>query len=479
MDHLCAFVTFGLHHDWIKDPNPVYRKLTQLYQTTPTTFHEVSMNIDDVMTTLLDVAYEKKLFEPNTTTERDAFEAYLYDFIMPTPTETKTTFLSLYQQNRRWAFDYLYRLSIDVNYIKEKRNQQNIHFDYPSKYGKIHLTINLSKPEKDPKDIAKALEKKDLPKTGPKCLICKENEHNYDNARMNLRIVPITLHHRLWHFQYSPYAYYPEHCIILSDEHVPMKICSETFHYLLDFVDYMPEYFIGSNADIPIVGGSILDHDHFQGGNYHFPIEDAPILKTYKYHDVTIKHLYWPLSTIRLESGNRESIIFLANRILDAWRIYDNEPLDILSKTYGLHNTITPIARKIDQTYQLDIILRNNRVNDRYPEGIFHPHRDVQHIKKENIGLIEAMGLAILPGRLKSEMSKGLDYILHGTQYPELSIHLDWLTQLKQTHQIHTMTDLEQAIGQKFEYVLEHAGVFKQNALGLQAMDDFIHSLIR
>ncbi|MDG0888177.1 UDP-glucose--hexose-1-phosphate uridylyltransferase [Paracholeplasma manati] len=479
MNPLFALVTYGLKHQWIVDPNPSLHKLLQLYNLPLSPFKMVDEPIDLVMEKLLDLGFDLGLFEPNTLNERDAFEAYLFDFVMPSPSETKMTFLRLYQQNRRKAFDYLYHLSMDVNYIKTKRIAQNVSFHYPSIYGTIDLTINLSKPEKDPKDIAKALEQKDVPKTGPKCLICKENEHNYDNARMNLRIIPITLYKRLWHFQYSPYAYYNEHCIILSDDHTPMKMCEETFHYLLDFIDYNPDYFIGSNADIPIVGGSILDHDHFQGGKHHFPIESAKIIKSYQIQDLTLSHIYWPLSTIRLTSQNRDTLLKVSKRILNQWRTYDHEALDIISKSYGLHNTITPIARKVNDAYQIDIILRNNRVNEVYPEGIFHPHRDVQHIKKENIGLIEAMGLAILPGRLKTELAKGLDFILHGTIYPELAIHQPWLNALKQSNQVHNMADLEAAVGDKFKTVLEHAGVFKLNDSGIQAMDKFIQNCIQ
>lgn len=478
MNALHALVTYGLKHHWIHSPNPSLTNLFNLYKLTLESYREIHSDIETTLTSLLDSGFNRNLFEPNTVAERDAFEAYLFDFIMPSPTETKMTFLRLYQQNPEKAFNYLYELSVDVNYIKRKRNQLNVSFSYPSKYGMIDLTINLSKPEKDPKDIAKALEQQNLPKTGPKCLICKENEHNYENARMNLRIIPITLHKRLWHFQYSPYAYFPEHCIILSDTHVPMKMCDETFHYLLDFIDYMPDYFIGSNADIPIVGGSILDHDHFQGGKFHFPIEYAESIKTYTSGEVTLNHLNWPLSTIRLESEHRDALLNLAKRIRMVWSTYDHEALDIVSKSYGLHNTITPIARKLNHVYQIDIILRNNRVNSTYPEGIFHPHRDVQHIKKENIGLIEAMGLAILPGRLKTELTKGLDFILNGTVYPELAIHQSWLDSLKQSNKVHTMFDLEQAVGEKFQSVLEHAGVFKLNPEGIRAMDKFIQSCL-
>ncbi|MCU0104871.1 UDP-glucose--hexose-1-phosphate uridylyltransferase [Acholeplasma vituli] len=477
MDALLALVTYGLNHQWISDPKPSLEILFKLYKQPLVAFHTVNSPIDEVIENLLDLGFDLGLFEPNTLTERDAFEALLYDTVMPSPKETKKTFLSLYQNNRQDAFRYLYQMSIDVNYIKTKRIAQNVSFSYPSKYGPLDLTINLSKPEKDPKDIAKALEQKDLPKSGPKCVLCKENEQNYANARMNLRIVPVTLHNRLWHFQYSPYAYYQEHCIVLSDTHTPMKMGPETFEYLLDFVDYMPDYFIGSNADIPIVGGSILDHDHFQGGKHKFPIEQAKSLFTIQSGTVFISHLYWPLSTIRLKGDNRKDLVILTNRILSAWLDYENPELSILKRTNGLHNTITPIVRKVQNTYTIDIILRNNRTSVEHPEGIFHPHRDVQHIKKENIGLIEAMGLAILPGRLKQELKDGLNYVLTGNWHESLTIHKVWLDTLKKEQTVHTLEDLYQAVGLKFQTVLEHAGVFKLNSTGIEAMKAFILSI--
>lgn len=477
MDHLQAFVTYGVKNLFLTEPEIALDRLTQLYKLPKTTYKPIDQSIEKTLLALLDQAYLLRLFDLDTIAERDAFEAYLFDFIMPSPKTVKTTFLSQYQSNPKAAFDYLYWISKAVNYIKMNRIAQNIEYTYESLYGKLQITINLSKPEKDPKDIAKALNQPNLIKTGPKCLLCKENEQNYANARMNLRIVPVMLHHRLWHFQYSPYAYYNEHCIVLSDTHTPMKIGPDTFEYLLDFVDFMPDYFMGSNADIPIVGGSILDHDHFQGGKHQFPIEQAKSIFTLQSESVSISHLYWPLSTIRLTSDDREALTRLANRILTAWLNYENKELSILKQTDGLHNTITPIVRKKDNIYTMDIILRNNRTSIEFPEGIFHPHRDVQHIKKENIGLIEAMGLAILPGRLKQELKDGLDYILNDHWYDDLTIHKVWLDDLKKDQTIQSLDDLYQAVGLKFQTVLEHAGVFKLTTAGIEAMKAFILSI--
>lgn len=479
MQAIHAFVTYGVNHLGLTSPQITTERLFNLYHLIPEVYEAIDHPIDSTLMTLLDYAYGCQLFEPNTIAERDAFEAYLFDFLMPNPQDTKHMFLNLYQQKPDFAFDFLYRISLHSNYIKTKRIAQNVAFSYQSDYGTLQLTINLSKPEKDPKDIAKALNPQFILKTGPKCLICKENEHRYENARMNLRLVPVILNHRLWHIQYSPYAYFQEHCIVLSDTHTPMRMCHDTFEYLLDFIDFIPSYFIGSNADIPIVGGSILDHDHFQGGKHHFPIEKAQSLFTLHIDSVEVTHLKWPLSTIRLTSKHRTNLLKIAKQIMDNWAVYDNPELDILHRTNGLHNTITPIARKVDQAYQIDVILRNNRTTDTYPEGIFHPHRDVQHIKKENIGLIEAMGLAILPGRLKQELMDGLDYILHNQYHDSCQIHLPWLNDLKAHKKIHSIEDLYQAVGFKFQTVLEHAGVFKLDDLGMLAMQNFILSLIK
>ena len=340
--------------------------------------------------------------------------------------------------------------------------------------------INLSKPEKDPKDIAKALKtKKKITKNEPLCVLCKENEHRYENARMNLRIVPMILNHETWHFQYSPYAYFNEHSIILSDVHRDMKISCDTFKYLLDFVDLLPSYFIGSNADLPIVGGSILNHDHFQAGRYNFPIEKAPVLKTWQHiSNLSVSHLKWPLSTIKCVSKDRVLLANIACHILKVWQNYSNPKIDIIASSYAPHHTMTPILRKENDVYQMYLILRDNRVSKAYPDGIFHPHQDVHHIKKENIGLIEAMGLAILPGRLKSELSLGLDYIKNGIYHQDIEKHKHWLDNLKKSNTILSKDDLYQEVGKKFETVLTHAGVFKQNDQGIEAMHQLITEML-
>lgn len=441
-------------------------------------------DIENVLARLLDAAGEKNLIQKISIDERDAFEAKLFDCVMPSPVEVKENFSKLYQNQPSKATNYLYNLSKDVNYIKTKRLEKNIHWVYTGTYGNLELTINLSKPEKDPREIALLKNKVIEQELGkPLCVICKENEQNYYNARMNLRIVPIILGSEKWHLQYSPYLYYPEHSIILHDMHRPMKIGHQTFIYLLDFIDLFPTYFIGSNADLPIVGGSILNHDHFQGGKHHFPIEFAKEIRDFgKVSNVHVSHLFWPLSTIRLKSDNRDDLYNLAIKFLDQWKAYQNEELDILSNTNGVsHQTITPILRKREDFYEMDIILRNNRTSDLHPDGIFHPHEEVHHIKKENIGLIEAMGLAILPGRLKTELQQIEDYLKNKIDFPDsLDKHKEWIQKIKNSgnKSINQQYLLEE-VAKIFEKVIEHSGVFKLDKKGMHAMHQFILSVTK
>jgi len=475
-----AFLTYGIDHQIIADFDRAKQNLYQLYRLPLGDYEKTTKPIDEVLTYLLDAAYQLKLFHPNTVLERDAYEAYLFDLMMPEPSKVKQTFKMLADTDKEKAFSYLYQLSKDVNYIKTKRIAQNIHFNYDSPYGNIELTINLSKPEKDPKDIAKALEETIDDKKGPKCVLCKENEQNYHNARMNLRIVPLELASKKWYFQYSPYLYFNEHSIILSDTHKPMHINKATFKALFDFIDFIPSYFVGSNADLPIVGGSILNHEHYQSGRYHFPIEHAKVIKTY--HDiecVTISHLYWPLSTIRLTSNDRYQLEDLAAHILSSWKTYEHKHLEIIPFTTKPHQTITPIARYKHNTYELDLILRNNRTSKAYPDGIFHPHQEHHHIKKENIGLIEAAGLAILPGRLKEELAHAYLYLKEDQTHPSLQKHMLWLNQLKDQKSISHQEDLYHEVGKIFTHVLEDAGVFKLDDSGLLACDTFIQDTIK
>ena len=355
----------------------------------------------------------------------------------------------------------------------------------------MDITINLSKPEKDPKDIAKAK----LIKTSgyPKCLLCKENvgfSGDFNRpARQNHRIIPLKLNGQDYYFQYSPYVYYNEHCIIFNKEHIPMVINENTFQHLLAFVEQFPHYMLGSNADLPIVGGSILTHDHFQGGCYEFPMDNADVIQTLtseSFPQSKIEILKWPLSTIRITSSNPQEIIDFASRTLKAWKHYSNPALDILSHTDDIpHNTITPIARMKNQQYQMDLVLRNNRTSQEYPDGIFHPHASLHHIKKENIGLIEVMGLAVLPARLKNELELLKDCLLQKKQisdYPELQKHELWYNEIKEQYPIQedTVDDvLKTALTVKFVEVLEDAGVFKMNDEGIDAFCDFVESLCK
>jgi len=425
---------------------------------------------EEALKDLIDIAFERKYFPVNTTNERDAFEASLYDIFMLSPTEMKKKYE--HHQVTQDDLEALYQLSVDVNYIKRKRNSQNIAFSINSTYGRLDITINLAKPEKDPKDIERA---RDFKVEGrPKCVLCKENEHNYWNARKNLRLIPLRLHDDLWHFQYSPYAYYPYHAILLHDQHIPMVMNQDVLETQCAFVDKVPHMIIGSNAELPIVGGSILNHWHFQAGKHVFPIEYAQTISSYQKEDVFFERLFWPLSTMRLSSNNKNILIKHVVDMYQSWLQYDNQALDIISHTDNNHQTITPIVRKKDDTYIVYIILRNNRTSEQHPYGIFHPNSSLFHIKKENIGLIEAMGLAILPGRLKDELSL-IKHILQGETIvnPSLDKHQAWIDALK----LKTNVRLEDEVGLKFVEVLEDCGVFKQDVEGQEAFETFFQTL--
>jgi UDPglucose--hexose-1-phosphate uridylyltransferase len=486
MKSIDAFLSFGLKKNLfkIKDFEEIKLKMFETLKVKPQDISlSVSMPYHQMLNDLLDLAYQNSCFNPNTIQERDAFEAKLFDILMPSPKEVKTTFSNLYNESPDLATKYLYDLSSDVNYIKKERLSKNLKWHYESKYGMIDLTINLAKPEKDPRDIAAAKNEKVKISTAiPKCVLCKENEQNYHNARMNLRIVPLTLGGEKWHFQYSPYLYYNEHAIILHDDHRPMKIFDKTFDYLLDFCDLFPNYFIGSNADLPIVGGSILNHDHFQAGRHKFPIDNAKPLATYQTeYPIEIEMLSWPLSTVRLRSLDRTLIKRFALKFLVAWQQYHNFNLNIYATSdHEMHNTITPILRMNNKTYELDIIFRNNKTTTEYPLGIFHPHSDLWHIKKENIGLIEAMGLAILPGRLKEELSIITNSINQNEPHlsNDLKHHEQWYQELKTKYRLVNFEDVLKEVGHKFECVIEDSGVFKQNKEGISAFDRFIQQTL-
>ncbi|HWR61878.1 MAG TPA: UDP-glucose--hexose-1-phosphate uridylyltransferase [Clostridia bacterium] len=450
---------------------------------------ETLSNPQPILDNILDYAWEQGILEQNTVTYRDLLDTRLMDCFMSKPGEVTARFYKDYEESPVLATQNYYRLSIASNYIRTERTDKNLGWKADTDFGVLDITINLSKPEKDPIAIAAAKYRKDT--SYPKCLLCKENEGfagtlNYP-ARNNHRVIPIILGGERWFFQYSPYVYYNEHSIVFKDEHVPMKISKATFDRLLEFVEKFPHYFMGSNADLPIVGGSILSHDHFQGGNYRFSMEAAPILRNFNikgYEDIEAGIVKWPMSAVRIRSARRERLSELAGKILEAWRSYDDESVEILSNTRGEpHNTITPIARYREGGFELDLVLRNNRTSEEHPLGIFHPHSAVHHIKKENIGLIEVMGLAVLPARLVGELELLRD-CLEGKssidRYPELGQHKEWFFELEKRY-AGTGADygrvLKLEVGRVFEQVLLDAGVFKPNDKGLAAFSKFMASI--
>ena len=456
----------------------------------------VSEEVDETLETatpilecMLDYATEKGLIE-GTTDERDLFDTRIMDCVMPRPSEVVNEFHTRYETSPREATDYYYALSIASNYIRKARIDKNIAWKTATEFGDLDVTINLSKPEKDPRDIAKAK----LAKAAgyPKCLLCRENEGYAGRvnhpARETHRLIPLDLAGHPWFLQYSPYTYYNEHCIVLNSDHVPMVISRETFENLTAFLEIFPHYFAGSNADLPIVGGSILSHDHYQGGRYTFAMERAAVEQEYRfanYPQVRAGRVKWPMSTLRLTSSDKGALIDLATAILAAWRTYSDASVDILAQTDAPHNTITPIARRRGADYEFDLVFRNNRTTEEHPLGLFHPHAEVHHIKKENIGLIEVLGLAILPARLKSEMEQIRAELLRGTAdiagIADIEKHADWYRSVRAAHT--TVTEgnvdgiLRDEIGKVFLEVLTHAGVFKRDAAGMAAFDRWIESI--
>ena len=447
--------------------------------------------LEEVLGRMCDFAYEKGLMAENTVTYRDLFDTKIMSMLMPRPSEVIHKFWELYEkESPEAATDYYYSLSCDSNYIRRYRVSRDKKWIAPTKYGDLDITINLSKPEKDPKAIAAA---KNAKQSGyPKCLLCKENEGYAGRvnhpARQNHRIIPVTINGSQWGFQYSPYVYYKEHCILFNSQHVPMKIEHDTFCKLFDFVKQFPHYFVGSNADLPIVGGSILSHDHFQGGHYEFAMAKAPVERSFiveGFEDVAAGVVQWPMSVIRLSGENTERIIALADRILEKWRGYTDEEAFIYACTDGEpHNTITPIARKRGEKYELDLVLRNNITTEEHPLGVYHPHAKLHHIKKENIGLIEVMGLAVLPARLKDEMAHLKEAMLAGKDLradEELAKHADWVDEFSTGYEKIDASNIdaiiEKEIGLVFMQVLEDAGVYKRTEEGQKAFDRFLAGL--
>ena len=441
--------------------------------------------LENILARILDWAEREGLCGGDTVS-RDLLDTKLMGILTPRPSQVIKQFYSNYFSDPAAATDWYYKFSGDTDYIRRYRISQDLRWTAETEYGALELSINLSKPEKDPKAIAAAGKVKS---TGyPMCQLCREAEGYAGRAdypaRENHRIIPIKLAGESWYFQYSPYVYYNEHCIVLCAEHRPMKVDKGTFERLLDFVEQFPHYFIGSNADLPIVGGSILSHDHFQGGRFVFPMERAPAEEYFTipgFDDVACAIVVWPMSVIRLTSADRGRLTELAARILERWRGYTDESAFIFAETGGeMHSTITPIARMCGEEYQLDLVLRNNITTPEYPLGVFHPHQELHHIKKENIGLIEVMGLAVLPRRLKNELAMLEKCLVSGGDLyacEETAKHAPWAEELRTRYDFtpeNTAGILRHELGQVFKTVLEHAGVFKRDETGKAAFRRFI-----
>ena len=458
--------------------------------------------LEKILGTLCDYAFENGIIEDNGVTSRDLFDTELMGLLTPYPSTVISTFKEKYEISPEAATDYFYDLAKKSDYIRTYRVKKDLKWVYNSeKYGDIEITVNLSKPEKDPKAIAAA---KNMPQSGyPKCALCIENEgfagDLHKAARQNIRLIPLTLDGEDWRMQYSPYVYYGEHCIVLNTKHIPMNINASTFRKLLAFVDYLPHYFIGSNADLPIVGGSILSHDHMQGGCHTFAMAKAPVEREISfagYEDISAGIVKWPMSVIRLSGTDKDRIAELADRILVKWRGYSDPSANVLAKGKlapdtpddiesddAVHNTITPIARRRGDLFELDLVLRNNVKTAEHPLGLYHPHAEVHNIKKENIGLIEVMGLAVLPSRLKTEIDEMKKAILSGADFSSnelLAKHAAWFNDFKDKYTFteeNTEEILKKEIGATFEKVLEHAGVYKCTPDGRAAFMRFIDAV--
>ena len=446
-------------------------------------------DLEEILGEILSFAVETGLIEDDITS-RDLFDTKVMSALVPRPSEVISDFNDLYEVSPEMATDYYYKLSRDTDYIRRYRIVKDMKWKTETEYGEIDITINLSKPEKDPKAIAAARNAK--ASSYPKCLLCIENEGYRGRinhpARQNHRIIPIEIDGQQWGFQYSPYVYYNEHCIVFNGSHTPMVIDGKAFKKLFDFVKLFPHYFIGSNADLPIVGGSILSHEHFQGGNYEFAMAKAPVEKEFTskdYPDVKIGTIKWPMSVIRLSGKDSDRLVELGEKILTAWRAYTDEDAFIFAETDGeKHNTITPIARMKGENYELDLVLRNNITTEEHPDGVYHPHKELHNIKKENIGLIEVMGLAVLPARLKTELKLVEEALVNGTDLADNELtakHKEWAESFKGNYTItaeNAEKIVQDEVGKVFSKVLEHAGVYKRDEKGMAAFSKFVESVI-
>ena len=487
--YLASLVQYGLNTGLIEDCDKTYIT-NQLLQVLQLDSYEpaepMNLSLEEILKGLLDDAVSRGVCEDNITA-RDLFDTKLMGVLTPLPREVRAKFAALYAESPEKATDWYYKLSRDTDYIRRYRIKKDLRWKTKTEYGDLDITINLSKPEKDPKAIAAA---KLAPQSGyPKCQLCPENEGYAGRmnhpARQNHRIVPVTIAGADWYLQYSPYVYYNEHCIVFNAVHTPMVIDKSAFCKLLDFVTLFPHYFVGSNADLPIVGGSILSHEHFQGGHYCFPMEKAPVEQEISfagYEDVKAGIVIWPMSVIRLDGPDKDRLAELADKILTAWRGYADEDAFIFAETDGTpHNTITPIARRRGELYELDLVLRNNITTEEHPLGVYHPHAELHHIKKENIGLIEVMGLAVLPARLKKELAELETAILENQPLTgELEKHGPWVEELKEKYtftQENVTGILREEVGHVFAQVLEHAGVYKRDEAGRAAFLRFVEAV--
>ncbi|MDO4617722.1 MAG: UDP-glucose--hexose-1-phosphate uridylyltransferase [Lachnospiraceae bacterium] len=492
-------VEYGLQKGLIQPEDKIYtiNRYLELFEQDDFEEQDIAgqpIVLEEILENLMQIAFEAGIMKSDDIVTKDLFDTKLMGILTPAPSTVIKEFRAQYAEDPKKATDAFYAFSQDNNYIRRERIKKDRKWQVDSPYGKIDITINLSKPEKDPKAIAAAKNAKQS--AYPKCQLCIENEGYAGRmnhpARQNHRIIPIQINGGQWGFQYSPYVYYNEHCIVFNGEHVPMKIDKNAFIKLFDFVKQFPHYFLGSNADLPIVGGSILSHDHFQGGNYEFAMAKAPYEETFTipgYEDVEAGIVFWPLSVIRIRHKEPERLIELADHILGKWRGYTDEAAVIYAETDGEpHNTITPIARKKGEVYELDLALRNNITTEDCPLGLYHPHAEYHHIKKENIGLIEVMGLAVLPARLKGEMELLGEYLVQGKDVNEeesLQKHAEWTKEIlaKYSEKGTAITAenvseiLQEEIGQVFVHVLEDAGVYKTTPEGREAFRRFISVL--
>ena len=498
-DAISRLVNYGLETGLIAEEDAIYARNQILEVMGMDEYEEPAVDVEtgeleDILRELLDYAHETGVLENDSVVYRDLFDTRLMNCLMPRPSEVVREFWKYYERSPQEATDFYYKLSQDSDYIRRYRIRRDMKWTTKTRYGTLDVTVNLSKPEKDPKAIAAA---KLAKQSGyPKCQLCMENvgyagRANHP-ARNNHRVIPITINGSEWGFQYSPYVYYNEHCIVFNGEHVPMKIDKAAFRKLFDFIKQFPHYFLGSNADLPIVGGSILSHDHFQGGHYTFAMAKAPIEKWFSmvgFEDVEAGIVFWPMSVLRLRAKDPDRLIEMGDKVLGAWRAYTDEEAFIFAETGGEpHNTITPIARKVEDTYELDLVLRNNITTEEFPLGVYHPHQDLHHIKKENIGLIEVMGLAVLPSRLKEELKTLGEYIAEGRDIRSngsIEKHADWVEEFLPAYKekgiavtAENVDDiLKEEVGHVFARVLEDAGVYKCDEAGRKAFGRFLTSV--